>query len=657
MANEEKSFEARLDLVPTSPGVYLMKDASGSVIYVGKAVNLRQRLRSYFTPNPQGTEKVLAMISEIRDFDFLLCQNELETLILESNLIKRYNPFYNILLKDDRDYPYIRVTLNELYPRVMKAYRVGSDKNEGAKYYGPYLSGDLKKALKTIHAIFPLKTCKRVFPRDIGKQRPCLNYYMNKCIAPCLGTVSAERYRAVIDEVCEFLEGRYDGILSRLEEEMNEASEALNFEKAAVLRDRLSALRKLQEKQRAVLDTDFDGDVLGIARNNAEVCVLKLEVRSGKITGTSTYFIDAPASSDEDILTAFIEQYYPAAAYVPPIILTSVPSLADESRSPGRELSRLLGELVGRKVRLHFPQRGEKREVLSMADANAKQTLQRRTLIAGSNQQSIDAALRLLGRIVGLGRPPARIEAYDISNSGSEDIACGMAVFENGRARASQSRIFNIRHQDGQDDYAAMAEAVDRRLARLGDKNFGARPDLILADGGLGHVRTVEAVLRAHGIEDIALAGMVKDKRHRTRGLVLPNGVTVELEQSLGMLEDAGSDAGSSEELSVWFSSDPGMERAQKLSLLRLLAAVQNETHRLAGKATRRLHKRRQSRYRLEQIPGIGPARRKKLLKAFRSLKEISESSAEEILERVPSLGEKTAQAVYDYFHQNEEEG
>ncbi len=656
MGSEDHNFEARLDLVPESPGVYLMKDASGSVIYVGKAINLRRRLRSYFGPNPQGNEKVMAMISHIRDFSFLLCQNELETLVLESNLIKHYMPFYNILLKDDRDYPYIRVTLNELYPRVMKAYRVGPDEKEGARYYGPYLNGDLWQALRTIHALFPLKTCKRVFPRDIGKERPCLNYHMNRCIAPCLGTVPAEAYRKVVREVCDFLEGRYDGIQKRLQKEMEKASAALDFERAAVLRDRLQALNNLQEEQLAVLDTEFDGDALGLARNNAEVCVLKLEVRGGKITGTSTYFLDSPASSDQDILSAFIEQYYPQAAMVPPIVLTSLPELADESVSPGRELQAFLTTLAERKAEIRFPQRGEKRKVLEMADKNAAQALKRRTLIAGSGQQAIDEALQLLAEIVGLDYPPGRIEAFDISNTGKDDMACGMAVFENGRARRGQGRIFHIRNQEGQDDYAAMAQALDRRLARLGDDKFGRRPDLILADGGLGHVRALEPVMRKHQVEDIPVAGMVKDKRHRTRGLVLSSGETIELEAALGLIrhdEEGVSSDKSPNELS-WFSRDPNTEREQKLALLRLLAAIQNETHRLAGKASRKMHKRRQSRYKLEEIPGIGPARRKELLKAFRSLKEISEASAAEIEEKVPSLGPKLSEAVYRHFHPDE---
>ena len=651
-----ESFEARLDLVPMSPGVYLMKDATGSIIYVGKAINLRRRLASYFGPNPQGNEKVLAMISHIRDFSYLICQNELESLVLESNLIKRYQPFYNILLKDDHDYPYIRITLNEMYPRIMKAYRVGQDEAEGAKYYGPYLNGDLWQALRTIHKLFPLKTCKRVFPRDIGKERPCLNYYMKRCIAPCLGTISAEDYRAVVLAVCDFLEGRYAGIQQGLRVDMKHASDNLDFERAAVLRDRLESLNKLQEKQIAVLESNFDGDALGLARNASEVCVLKLEVRQGKITGTSTYFLDATANSDEEVIRAFIEQYYPRAAVMPQVILTAVGALAQDN-DENNNLLRFLQELAGRKVQIHYPQRGEKRYVLQMADANALQALKRRTIIAGSNQQALDEALQLLAQLVGLDYPPARIEAYDVSNTGKADITCGMAVFENGKSRRGQARTFTIRNQEGQDDYGAMLQAVDRRLNHLGDEKFGGTPDLILVDGALGHVNIIAALVRERGYESIPVAGMVKDNRHRTRGLVLPTGETIELAESLGIIKTEDENDKVREEV-AWFSEDPGVEREQKLALLRLLSAVQNEVHRVANLANKKLSKKRQTKFHLEEIPGVGPKKRQKLLQAFRSMKEISQASEEELLAKVPSLGRVTAQAVYKHFHaEHTEEG
>lgn len=645
-----ENFEARLDLVPQSPGVYLMKDASGSVIYVGKAVNLRRRLRSYFGPTPQGNEKVMAMISHIRDFSYLLCQNELESFILESNLIKRYQPFYNILLKDDHDYPYIRVTLQEMYPRIMKAYRVGPDEAEGAKYYGPYLNGDLWQALRTIHQLFPLKTCKRQFPRDIGKERPCLNYYIKKCIGPCLGTVKAEDYRQVIYQVCDFLEGRYDGIQKDLEEKMYQASEALDFEQAALYRDRLASLNKLQEKQVAVMDQDFDADALGLARNSAEVCVLKLEIRSGKITGTSTYFLDATAYSDEEVVRAFIEQYYPGAATIPRTIMTGVEALAEDSG-----LCAFLTGLSGRKVQIHYPQRGEKRHVLDMAETNATQALRRRTIIQGQSQQSVDEAMQLLAKITGLPYPPARIEAYDVSNTGKDDMTCAMVVFENGKVRRNQARTFNIRRQEGQDDYRAMTEAIDRRLNHIDDAAFGRKPDLILLDGGLGHVTVIKSLLEERGFADLALAGMVKDRRHRTRGLVLADGNVVELAESLGLLKENAPHPESRAEIS-WFSEDPGVEREQKLALLRLLTGIQNEAHRVAGQANRRLNKKRQTRFKLEDIPGVGPKKRQKLMQAFRSIKEISQADVEELLAKVPSLGQTTAENIYTHFHPQEEE-
>lgn len=659
----KRSFDARLDLVPTEPGVYLMKDGAGQVIYVGKANSLRQRLRSYFAANPVGSDKVLAMIRRIEDFTYLVTQNELEALVLESNLIKRYQPFYNILLKDDHDYPYIKVTLQDEYPRVMKAYRVGDDVKKGARYYGPYLNGDLNRALRTIHQMFALKTCRRVFPRDVGKERPCLNYYIHRCVGPCLGTVSAEDYRAEVMKVCAYLEGRYDGIVRNLESQMAEASEDLKFEKAAVLRDRARSLRALEDSQHAVLDIRFDGDALGLAGNEAEVAVLKLEIRGGKVIGTSTFFLDAAASEPPAVLEAFIMQYYPTLGdRVPSRILLS-------ETIPDREtLESYLAEIRGKgSVSLEVPQRGERRRVLEMAMENAAQALRRRTLLAGSSQTALDAALQYLGEVLELQQPPFRVEAFDISNMGTNDMACGMVVFENGRVRRNAGRLFNIKMVEGIDDYAAMREAVERRLNHLGDEKFGLKPDVILLDGGRGHVSTIVDLLNSRGIEDIAVAGMVKDARHRTRGLVLSDGRIMELAESIraGDKEtdlDAGSgltitDQDSGLGVGQVFEEDTGSYgREHQRALLRLLAAIQNEAHRLANKQRQKMAKNRTTRFSLEDIPGVGPARRKVLMKAFASIKAIREASYEEILEHAPSLGPSVARNVWEHYHPEEAE-
>lgn len=659
MTQDERQlpFDARLDLVPTSPGVYLMKDAAGSVIYVGKAINLRSRLRSYFTPNPKGTVKVMVMIEHIRDFQYLVAQNELEALVLESNLIKRYQPFYNILLKDDRDYPYIKITMNELYPRVLKAYRIASDQKEGALYFGPYLNGDVNRAIQTLHEIFPMKTCRREFPRDVGKERPCLNYYIHRCIGPCRGDVSAEDYREVMKEVVDFLGGRYSGIVKDMQQQMTVAAENMEFEKAARIRDRIRSLEALSQQQTAVSTRDFDADALGIDRSPAEICILKLEVRGGKITGTSTFFFDTGADTDSEILTAFISQYYPQAALVPKQILLGSP-LDDDSQA---ELELSLSELAGRKVSIHVPERGNKRQVQEMATKNAAETLRRRRLLTGSSQEAIDEGLRLIGEFTGCSEAPARIEAYDIANLGAEDKACSMIVFTHGKATRKDYRQFKIKQVEGQDDYASLTEAIGRRLDHLGEERFGKRPDLILVDGGLQHVAVISRLLAKRGLE-IPLAGMVKDNRHRTRGLALPSGEIVELARFVGIADSGPASGGrhvaefdeSVARLEVDLSA---LEREQIFRMLRMLSAIQNEAHRFAGRYQKKLGAKRQTKFKLETIPGIGPAKRKALLLALGSIKKISEATESELLEKVPGLGAKQARSVYLHFHPNDQEG
>ncbi len=653
----QQPFDARLDLVPTSPGVYLMKDAAGSVIYVGKAINLRNRLRSYFTANPKGSVKVLVMIDNIRDFDYLVAQNELEALVLESNLIKRYQPFYNILLKDDHDYPYIKITMNELYPRVLKAYRIGPDQKDGALYFGPYLNGDVNRAIQTLHDIFPMKTCRREFPRDVGKERPCLNYFIHRCIGPCRGDVSAEEYRGVMQDVVDFLRGRYNGIISEMKEEMQIASENMEFEKAARVRDRIRSLEVLSRQQTAVSSQDFDADALGIERGPVEICILKLEVRGGKITGTSTFFFDAGTDTDSEIMTAFISQYYPQAAFVPRQILLG--TALDEEGS--LELETSLSELAGRKVTLHVPERGSKRQILDMANKNAAETLRRRRLLSGSSQEAIDEGLRLLGEFTSCPEAPARIEAYDIANLGADDKACSMIVFTHGKASKKDYRQFKIKQVEGQDDYASLYEAIGRRLDHLGEERFGKKPDLILVDGGLQHVAVISRLLAERKL-DIPLAGMVKDRRHRTRGLALPSGQIVELARSVGIGDNGGAaDSGrhvaefdeSVARLEVDLSA---LDREQIFRVLRMITAIQNEAHRFAGRYQKKLASKRQTKFKLESIPGIGPARRKALLQAMGSIKNISEASVAELVEKVPGLGEKQARSIYLHFHPEEGE-
>ncbi len=642
------AFDARLDLVPDSPGVYLMKDGQGKVIYVGKAIRLRQRLRAYFGPRPQGTTKVLTMIAAIRDFSYLVCASELEALVLESNLIKRYQPFYNILLKDDHDYPYIKVTLQEAYPRLVKAYRVDEAEREaGARYYGPYRNGDVNQALRSLHEIFPIKHCQRIFPRDIGKERPCLYYHLQRCIAPCRPELDAKAYQELMQQVVDFLDGKLGGLLEDLEKSMQKASEDLDFERAAVYRDRWQALKKLGERQTAVSGQRFQADCLGLAQNGHECCLLKLEVRGGKIVGTATHFLLDAGEGAASVLAAFIAQYYSQQKQLPPLILTAV-SLEETER---QELSQLLSELAGHRVRIHAPARGPRRRMTELATRNAKETLHRRTLLNGSSQEAIDEALKLLAELAGMERLPARIEAYDVTNMGEQDRSCAMTVFVHGKAERKSYRQFTIKGKEGIDDYGAMRQAIERRWQHGEDERFGPLPDLLLVDGGVGHVHSALQVLAQQKNGEVPVLGLVKDDRHRTRGIALPSGHVVELAQQLGLSRKPFAREESAE------FDDPYLghvSREVALRLLRFVTQIQDETHRRAIRAGRQLGKKRHMRYSLEDIPGVGPGRRKALLAAFHSLKALSEASVEAI-QAVPGIGQKQAESIWRHFHPQDE--
>lgn len=611
-------FDARLDIVPTDPGVYLMKDASDSVIYVGKAKNLRNRLRSYFGKNPQGNAKVLAMISHVADFEYVVVGSELEALLLECNLIKRYQPHYNILLRDDKGFPYVCITMQEEYPRIMKVFR--PDKNmTGAKYYGPFLGGDLYRALQALRDIFPTKTCRKVLPRDIGKERACLNYHIGRCVGPCRGDVPAEEYRKVMENMCRFFEGKYDGILRDLEAQMQEASENLDFEKAAVYRDRLNALRAVMANQNVSFPRESDRDAVGFFRDAGEMCFRKLELREGRIIGSSTYFLKDEGETEDSLLEAFLMQYYPTAAEIPKEVLVSIDLENHDA------VEQAISDMAGHKVSVHVPQRGDGARLLEMANANAKEALRRRILRVGTSQQSVETALGLLRDKLALRDIPKRIESYDISNLGNDDRCGGMVVFTDGRPDKQAYRLFKIKTVEGQDDYASMREVLLRRFSHAGDEKFAKMPDLILADGGLGQVHAIYSVLEELGLQDkVQLAGMVKDRRHRTHGLVKLDGETIDL------AEDARED----EDMMVLF---------------RLITGIQNEVHRFAITYQRKLSKKRNLTYSLETIPGIGTAKRKALMKHFGSIKAISKASKEELME-AERISEKDADAIIAHF-------
>ncbi len=630
---QPNQFHAQLELVPEEPGVYIMRDAKGSVLYVGKANSLRQRLRNYFTQNPAVDRRIAAMINKIASYDTILCRNELEALVLEANLIKEYRPPYNILMRDDKEYPYIRVTLQEAYPRVMKAFRVGDDAKDGARYYGPWLAGDINRALKVLEAVFPLRNCTRDLPREIGKERPCLNYYIGRCVAPCTGEVTEEAYGAIVDEVLQFLDGRTDELIERFYREMQEASERLDFEEAARQKGKWQALSALREEQRVVDQKGGNRDVLGIARNGNEVAMTKFEVRDGRLSRSVQVFAQDLGGADGDYLASFIREQYRLVAHVPREILVAAP-LPDEAL-----LLTLLRQIKGGAVSLQRPQRGAKKALIDMANYNAEKALERRSLSRGSDPVAIESTLRYLGELTGSFSDPLRIEAFDISHLGQGDRSGSMVVFRQGKPERSSYRHFTIKGFEGIDDYQSMREVLARRLGRLDDEKFGHRPDLMLVDGGVGHVSSCLPLATQYGVP---LAGVVKDDRHRTRGLVLSTGEIIELSPfalSEAYLEQETEDA-----------------RARRLGLLHLLTRIQDEAHRFALRHNEQRRHQRAKRYQLETIPGVGPARRKALLLAFGTTKNIAEASVEE-LQAVKGIPEEVAEAVYRHFHGEEEQG
>jgi len=615
-------FDARLDTVPQDPGVYLMKDSSGCIIYVGKAKKLRNRLKSYFASGTISHPKVRAMVSHVADFEYTVVGSENEALLLEANLIKRYQPKYNILLRDDKGYPYICITLNEEYPRVFKSFRVDEKlRKAGALYYGPYMNYDLQVTLKTIDHLFPLKRCRKVLPRDIGKERPCLNYHIGKCLGPCSGDVPAEEYRRMISQIVLFFEGNYDGLEKAMQESMEDASCNLEFEKAQVFRDRLYALANIRKNQHVFMEIKRDVDAIGLYSDAGETCVRKLEVRDGRVVGSSTYFVQGTADDLAEILTGFATQYYENAPKIPQTIVIPPDVLDEDSLA---ELDNYLTELAGRKVNVRVPQRGELKDLSVMAANNAREMMVRRILRGGGAQSDPAAPLRYLETLTGAEEGYiSRVESFDISNLGNDDICAGMVVFKDGKPDKQSYRLFKMKQVSSQDDFASMRETLTRRFAHNGKDGF-AMPQLILADGGKGQLSAIAEVVRSiPGTEKIMLAGMVKNDRHRTAGILFEDGRQISLERK-DLTEE-------------------------EIALLRFLTAVQNEVHRFAISYQRKLSGKRNIRYRLENIPGIGPAKRRNLLAHFGTIKKIEEASLEELAE-VKGISLQDAKAVRIYF-------
>lgn len=593
--------------LPLTPGVYIMRDREGKVIYVGKAKKLKNRVSQYFsrTDHPR---KVANMVKNAADFEVILTDTELEALVLENSLIKQYQPKYNILLKDDKGYPFLRIDPREAYPRITV---VGRREKDGARYYGPYGGrGSANFAVDTIGEALRLPACSRQFPRDVGKGRPCIRAQIGRCDAPCAGKISAEEYRARIAQAEQLLQGKTRELLAQLEADMLAAAEDMQFERAANLRDRIFAIRKLEEKQK-IVGSGANTDVIGVHAAPEGSGIAVLHYVGGTLADKE--FFSVPAASGEEageLAGEFIARFY-HEAHTPPVqVLCS--ALPEDPEVLGEHLS----GLAGRHVELSVPERGRRRALAVMACENAADEISRRTSAARKSGK----ALAALGTLVGLSAPPGRIEAYDISNTGDVGIVAGMVVLEGGRPAKSQYRKFRIRAA-GQDDVRAMGETISRRMAeyKAGTPGFASRPELILIDGG--ETQTAEALRRVREAgEDIPVFGMKKDDHHRTRALCDAEGREYSLMGSPG--------------------------------LFALVGSLQEEVHRYAVTFHRKVRDDRLKKSVLDEIPGIGPARKAALLKKFGSLRAIKAASAAQLAEIVPPA---VAAAIADRFKGKDE--
>ena len=596
--------------LPEKPGVYLMLNRAHEVIYVGKAKCLPNRVSSYFRPNPNHNEKTRVMVSKVWDFDYIVTETEFEALVLENSLIKRHMPRYNILLKDDKGYPFIRLSVGEPYPNFTV---VSKPANDGARYFGPYGGrGSCFRAIDAVRSALGIPSCKRVFPREIGRGRPCLNHHMGKCRGVCAGQVSPEEYRVMIEMACAIFEGKADWIIEQLRGDMERASENLEFERAAKLRDEMRAIERLCVKQTVLPGMSADTDVIALHTGESKTVFAILHYIGGALLESETHVVDTPVYAERaELLSGFVRQYYMPRKVFPKLIYLS------DGPEDMELLSEWMTNIQGAKVRISVPQRGEKRKLVALAEENAKEKAAR----AASKEEVVHRTVKDLQDLLGLEDAPHRIEAYDISNTAGKDMVGSMVVFCDGAPKKKEYRIFRIKTLSDQDDCAAMREVLSRRVRRMqdGDEKFSARPDVILLDGALGQVHAVQEELDLLG-ERIPLYGMVKDDRHRTRAIVNANG----------------------DEIGI--SANP--------AVFRLIGNIQEEVHRVAIEYHRKLRYASATKSGLKEIPGIGEKRHKLLLKHFGSLSAIRRASVEELCAVLPQTA---AEAVYERFHAKEE--
>lgn len=606
-----EELKEKAHALPLKPGVYIMQDKQNTVIYVGKAKALKNRVSQYFANLASHTEKTRAMVRAVDHFDVIVADSEFEALVLENSLIKRYQPHYNILLKDDKGYPYIRLDVKEEYPTFSLANRVAED---GARYFGPYGSrgatwdivGALRSALK-------LPSCHKKFPRDIGKERPCLNYHMGLCDGYCRAEVPAEQHREAMEQAIRLLEGQFKEVRRELEAEMELAAEELRFERAAELRDRIRAIELLGKRQKVVAGSLADTDVVGYHRGDTKSCFVVLHYAEGDLAAKDMELMEAPVEGeDSEALSALLGQYYADRPHIPAQILLPC-ELEDEVA-----LLRLLAQACGHRVNFITPQRGAKMDLIKLANKNAAEEVIRATTKAERQSK----LLALLGEMLGLDKVPDRIESYDISNQGADDIVASMVVYAGGKPLKRDYRRFKLKDMDAPDDYASMEQVLTRRFRRYldGDEKFSTLPDVLFIDGGEEHARVALRVEEELGFR-IPIFGMVKDDRHRTRALVTPDGREI------------------------------GIQRVP--AVFALVGQIQEETHRFAIEFHRQQQSNRVRGSELDKIAGIGEKRRNQLLKRFKSVKQIREASLAELQ---AELGNAAGKSVYDYFRQQERE-
>lgn len=611
-----------LKKLPAKPGVYLMHDEKDEIIYVGKARILKNRVRQYFQEGYQKSIKIAHMVSHIAYFEYIITNNEVEALVLECNLIKEHRPRYNTMLKDDKGYPYIRVTVQEMYPRLEFCRRPRRDKE---KYFGPYTSaGAVKETLELMRRIYKIRNCNRKLPRDFGKERPCLYHQIGQCDAPCQGNVDSAAYRENVEKAMRFLQGDDREVLALLQEKMEEAAAELEFERAAEYRDLIESVRRIEEKQKINRSDREERDLIAIAREKDEAVAAVFFVRDGKLLGRDHFHMTGIGdSSDEEVMEDFIKQFYVGTPYVPrEIHLSAMP----EGQAV---LEEWLGQKRGTAVSLFLPKRGPKRQMMELVQENADNVLSRDREKIRREEARTTGAVHELENLLGM-KGLRRMEAFDISNTSGYENVASMVVFEMGKPRRSDYRRFRIRSVKGPDDYASMEEALTRRFAHgLRDLEaqkeeetlpggFSSFPDIIMMDGGKGQVGVAVRVLEKFGL-DIPVCGMVKDDAHRTRGLYYRNEI---------------------------------IDFPPRSEAFAMITRLQDEAHRFAIEYHKNLRGKRQVYSVLDEIKGVGPARRKALMKHFRDIGKIRDASVSE-LSSVDGIPEKLAEEIYSFFHED----